>query len=84
METKNGEFTPPYLFNWRKCDVQVAHGGLWEAIHGLTLLQECQAAAGLLAGIDHQRKFSRFTEEENQSATNFNRALPSSVSFSQQ
>lgn len=53
VETKNGEFTPPYLFNWRKCDVQVAHGGLWEAIHGLTLLQECQAAAGLLAGISH-------------------------------
>lgn len=51
VTTENGELTPPYLFHRGKCDVQVAHGRLWEAFHGLTLFKEGQATAGLLAGI---------------------------------
>lgn len=53
VTTENGELMLPYLFHCRKCDVQVAHGGLWEAFHGLTLFKERQTAAGLLAGISH-------------------------------
>ncbi len=51
--TENGEFTLPYLFHCRKCDVQVAHGGLREAFSGLTLFKERKTTAGLLAGISH-------------------------------
>lgn len=52
-KTKNGEFLPPYLLHGRKCDVQVAHGGLGEAFGGLTLLEERKAATRLLAGVSH-------------------------------
>lgn len=53
VTTENGEFTPSYLLHGGECDVQVAHSGLWEAFSGLTLLQEGETAAGLLAGVSH-------------------------------
>lgn len=60
VTTGNGEFTLPYLFHCRKCDVQVAHGGLWEAFSGLTLFKERETTAGLLAGISHLEREQRF------------------------
>lgn len=53
VKTENDGFTSPYLFHRRKCDVQVAHGGLWQAFYGLTLFEERKTTAGLLAGISH-------------------------------
>lgn len=53
VTTENGEFTLPYLFHRRKCDVQVAHGGLWKSFSGLTLFKERKTTARLLAGISH-------------------------------
>lgn len=53
VTTKNGEFTLLYLFHCRKCDVQVAHGGLWKALCGLTLFKESNTTAGLLAGVSN-------------------------------
>lgn len=42
-----------FLFHCRKCDVQVAHGGLWKALCGLTLFKESKTTARLLAGVSH-------------------------------
>lgn len=53
VTTENGEFTLSYLFHCRKCDVQVAHGSLWETFYGLTLFKERKTTAGVLAGISH-------------------------------
>ena len=62
VTTENGEVTLPYLFHCRKRDVQVAHCGLWEALCGFTLLEECKTAAGLLAGIPHLQREQRFLD----------------------
>lgn len=53
VTTENGEVTPSYLLHGGERDVQVTHSGLCEAFSGLTLLQEGETAAGLLAGVSH-------------------------------
>lgn len=60
VNTEDGEFTQPYLFHRRECDVQVAHGGLWKAFYSLTLFEERETTAGLLAWVSHLEREHRF------------------------
>ena len=55
VTTDNGVEVAPstYLLQRGQGDVQVAHGGLWEALGVLALFEEGEATTGFLAVVSH-------------------------------